>query len=222
MGDIQLEVRLDAPSSAELRVPVPAGWNRWLAADVRDRRIVGGSRGDLPMGVFRVRNPGRRAVRLSAINLPEDSRSRRVIEPAAGHEARLLEPGETVAIRVGFPAPDPWTVERPMLDRYLLPRDHGAVRRLDALVRGRVAWRRASAAGRSAPSPSALCDARVGSGRPRSVGARRLGDRRARIEAALYGTQHRSAAEVGRPVRRTAECASLCAERCWWRRFRAA
>jgi len=118
-GDIQLEVRLDTPNANELRAAVPAGWNRWLPADVRDRRVVGGSGGDLPMGVFRVRNPGRRAVRLSALNLPEDSRSRRVIEPAAGREARVLEPGETYAIRVGFPAPDPWTLDRPMLDRYL-------------------------------------------------------------------------------------------------------
>ncbi len=118
-GSLQLDVRFDVPSADEMRGPVPAGWNRWIPARIDGRRLVGGARGDLPMGVFRVRNPGRTAVRLSVLNLPEDARARRVVEPAAGGEARTLGPGETCSVRVGFPAPDPWPLDRPMCDRYL-------------------------------------------------------------------------------------------------------
>jgi hypothetical protein len=42
-----------------------------------------------------------------------------VIEPAQGSAPRLLQPGETCSLRVGFPAPDPWTLDRAMCDRYL-------------------------------------------------------------------------------------------------------
>ncbi len=118
-GSLQLDVHLETPRVDELRGAVPAGWNRWVPAAIDGRRLVGGTRGDLPMGVFRVRNPGRSAVRLSVLNLPEDARARRVVEPAAGGEARLLGPGETCSVRVGFPAPDPWPLDRPMCDRYL-------------------------------------------------------------------------------------------------------
>ncbi|MBL8862930.1 MAG: caspase family protein [Planctomycetes bacterium] len=118
-GAIRLDVQLDAPTPEELRAPVPAGWTRWVAADPRGRRVAGGARGELPMGVFRVRNPGSDPVRLAVLNLAEDARSRRVVEPVAGREPRVLGPGEACSIRVGFPAPDPWGLDRPMLDRYL-------------------------------------------------------------------------------------------------------
>ncbi|MCY2959762.1 MAG: caspase family protein [Planctomycetota bacterium] len=118
-GSLQLDVRLETPRLDELRGAVPAGWNRWVPAAIDGRRLVGGVRGDLPMGVFRVRNPGRSAVRLSVVNLPEDARARRVVEPVAGREARTLAPGETCSVRVGFPAPDPWPLDRAMCDRYL-------------------------------------------------------------------------------------------------------
>lgn len=118
-GALELEVQLESPRPDEMRGAVPAGWERWVPAAVEGRRVVGGVRGELPMGVFRVRNPGRSAVRLSVVNLPEDARARRVIEPAAGVEARVLQPGETCAVRVGFPAPEPWPLDRPMCDRYL-------------------------------------------------------------------------------------------------------
>jgi hypothetical protein len=71
------------------------------------------------MGVFRVRNSGGRPVRLAVLNLAEDARTRRVLEPAAGREARVLAPGETCAVRVGLPSPVRWDLARPMLDRYL-------------------------------------------------------------------------------------------------------
>ncbi len=118
-GGLQLDVSLVAAGPDDLRIAAPQGWSRWTGAPIHDRRVVGGVGGELPMGVFRVRNPGRTAVHLSVLNLPEDSRARQVIEPAQGADPRVLQPGETCSLRVGFPSPDPWPLERAMLDRYL-------------------------------------------------------------------------------------------------------
>ncbi len=121
-GGLGLDVSLVAATEADCRAPLPAGgWTRWVPAHIQDRVVYGapGIGGDLPMGVFRVHNPGRSAVHLAVLNLPENDRTRTLIDPLPGSDARVLRPGETCSVRVGFLAPDAWSLARPMCDRYL-------------------------------------------------------------------------------------------------------
>jgi hypothetical protein len=120
-GALPLAVRIEPATAAECALPLPEGWKRWVPAEVRDGEALGGlaSEGVLPLAAFVVSNPTRETVRLTVLNLPEDARARRVIDPQPGADQRVLAPGATARVLVGLAAPDPWPLERAMLDRYL-------------------------------------------------------------------------------------------------------